>query len=533
MLTSDEGVSDFRRECGVRARGFGRDQSGTLIVWFMFMVIGILMAVGLGLDMFRTENLRSHMQNTVDRAILAAADLEQERDTEAVVRDYFDRAGLPGDKVRVSTRESVNEKVVSAALTADLGTRFIRLIGVNTLPAPAAGTAVESLTDVEISLVLDNSGSMGWNGNHRLNLLKPAAKDFIDTVVKPGPNGGPSTVSVSIVPFSTQVNAGPLLGGALTLSDEHDYSHCAEFAADSYGGAAVSTTQTIARAGHFDIWTWDSPVDTHGVICPFDASRHITAWSQDKAALKAGIDAMWAGGNTSIDIGAKWGAALLDPAFRPALDTLVAEGEVAANLSGRPFDYGRGNTLKVLVVMSDGQNTEQYRLRDGYAAGPSPVWIDPASGIVSYHDAGRGEYFVFAGTDLSAQPGGSWAAEPAGGAAADRLDWPEVWARWSVRYFARHVKTPAIGGDWGAHYYAVFDSVGAATKNARTSEICAAARAAGAVVYSIGMDTYGQGDATLEDCAGDSLRFFDVEAADIGAAFASIARQINQLRLTH
>ena len=533
MGPSCRGESRFRRNPAARVRAFAADAGGTLVVWVLFLFVGMLLAVGLGIDTYRTETLRSHMQNTADRAILAAADLEQQRDTESVVRDYFDRSGLPGDRVQISTTEKPNEKVVSAALRADLDTRFIDLLGIDTLHAPAGGTAVESLTDVEISLVLDNSGSMGWNGDFRLNLLKPAAKEFIDTVVRPGPNGGPSTVSVSLVPFSTQVNAGPVLGGALQLTGEHDYSQCVEFAPDSYTEKAVAPAETLRRAGHFDISTWDAPVDTFGVICPFDDSRHITAWSQDKTELKAQIDAMWAGGNTSIDIAAKWGAALLDPAMRPALDTLVADGAVPGTLSGRPYDYGRANTLKVLVVMSDGQNTDQYRLEDAYAAGAAPVWIDPATGIVSYFDAGRGEYFAFADADLGATPGGAWQAAPAGGADAVQLDWPEVWNRWSTRYFARYVKAEALGGSWGTYHGAFYDSVNPTEKNLRTREICQAARAAGAIVYSIGMDTYGQGDATLEDCAGDSLRFFDVRAEDVGAAFSSIARQINQLRLTN
>ncbi|RDC75447.1 hypothetical protein DLJ49_01495 [Rhodovulum sp. 12E13] len=533
MLTRRDEMPNFRRICAARAGAFAAETGGAILVWFLFAVMGIVLAVGLGLDTYRTESVRTNVQNTIDRAILAAADLEQERDAEAVVRDYFDRAGLPSDKVSVETVENVNEKIVSASLNSMVGTRFIDMIGFDALPAPAGGTAIESLTDIEISLVLDNSGSMGWNGNYRLNLLKPAAKDFIDTVVKPGPNGQPSTVSVSIIPFSTQVNAGPTLGAALNLTAEHDYSQCAEFPGASYSDTAVDPADALPRAGHFDIFTWDSPVDTFGVVCPFDASRHITAWSQDKDALKAQIDAMWAGGNTSIDIAAKWGAALLDPAFRPALTQLVDDGEVPANLAGRPYDYGRANTLKVLVVMSDGQNTDQFRLEPAYASGPSPVHVDGSSGTVSYYDAGRDEYFVFNGTTLSATPGGSWQAEPAGGAAATQLDWPEVWDTWSVRYFSRYIKAEAVGGNWGSHYNAVFDRVPPATKNTRTTRICDAARNAGAIVYSIGMDTYGQGDATLLACAGDSLRFFDVRAEDIGVAFSSIARQINQLRLTN
>ena len=510
-----------------------RDEAGGMLVWSLFTLLGILLAVGLGIDVMRTETVRSHMQNTLDRAVLAAADLEQDRTAEDVVRDFFTRSGLPGEKVNIDTEGSgINQKIVDANLTAQVGTVFLDMLGYDSLPAPTAGQAIESVTDVEVALVLDNSGSMGWNNNYRLNLLKPAARDFIDTVVKPVPDGEPGVVSVSIVPFSTQVNAGPLLGAALNFSGEHDYSQCADFADPMFGETAISPATPLQRAGHFDISTYDSPVDTYGVVCAFEGSRQITPWSRDPDALKAQIDAMWAGGNTSIDVATKWGAALLDPALRPVLTQLEDEGEIDDRLLGRPYDYDRENTLKVLVVMSDGENTTEFRLRDAYRSGTSPVWRDPATGVVSYFDEDSGQYFVFNGANLFAEPGGNWQSEPAGGADAVNYTWPELWDRMSVAHYARLVKAEAIGGSWNAYYNEIYTSIGPATKNPRTSAICQAARDAGIVIYTIGMDTYGQGDATLEDCAGTTVNFFDVEATDIGVAFSAIARQINQLRLT-
>ena len=515
------------------AARLARDEGGGMLVWSLFTLLGILLAVGLGIDVMRTETVRSHMQNTLDRAVLAAADLEQDRTAEDVVRDFFTRSGLPGEKVNIDTEGSgINQKIVDANLTAQVGTVFLDMLGYDSLPAPTAGQAIESVTDVEVALVLDNSGSMGWNNNYRLNLLKPAARDFIDTVVKPVPDGEPGVVSVSIVPFSTQVNAGPLLGAALNFSGEHDYSQCADFADPMFGATAISPATPLQRAGHFDISTYDSPVDTYGVVCAFEGSRQITPWSRDPDALKAQIDAMWAGGNTSIDVATKWGAALLDPALRPVLTQLEGEGEIDDRLLGRPYDYDRENTLKVLVVMSDGENTTEFRLRDAYRSGTSPVWRDPATGVVSYFDEDSGQYFVFNGANLFAWPGGNWQSEPAGGADAVNYTWPELWDRMSVAHYARLVKAEAIGGSWNAYYNEIYTSIGPATKNPRTSAICQAARDAGIVIYTIGMDTYGQGDATLEDCAGTTVNFFDVEATDIGVAFSAIARQINQLRLT-
>jgi hypothetical protein len=174
--------------------------------------------------------------------------------------------------------------------------------------------------------------------------------------------------------------------------------------------------------------------------------------------------------------------------------------------------------------MSDGQNTDQFTLRDPYRSGPSPVWKDPATGAYSYFDETRGEYFRLSD--------GAWHAEPDGGGDARNLTWPELFDEMSVAHYAYHLKARATGGNWRAYYDEIYGHVAASDKNDRASAICAAARDAGVIVFAVGMDTYGQGDATLADCASSPAHFFDVEAEDIGQAFSAIARQINQLRLT-
>jgi len=515
-------------------RRFLRDDSGSLVVWFLFTVVGMMMAVGLGLSMRMHELNRISMQNTLDRAVLAATDLDQTRDAVKVIEDYAARAGL-GDALKTAkVEQGVNFRRSSATAEMELDTIFVP--GVETWRVETGSAAFEAITDVEIALVLDNSGSMGWDkgktsgdGNYRLNLLKPAAKDFVESVARPVVAGMDGSVAISIVPFSTQVNAGPVLDDALSFTDEHGYSACARFESTDFTTTELRPDESIERAGHFDIWTWDSPVDTQGVVCPFDGSRHITAWSQDREALKQQIDGMWAGGNTSMDVATKWGVATLDPSFRPVLTSMIGDGEAKSNISGQPFDYGREKTLKVLVVMSDGQNTDEFRLREAYRSGKSPVYRDPDTGALSYRIYSNyyGQHIFYRLAD------GYWSYTPDGGADAVRLSWPELLDRMSVAHYARHVKAEALGGDWGRYYNEMFTYVPAWKKNDRTSEICRAARDAGIVVYTIGMDTYGQGDATLEDCAGSSTHFYDIEAIEIGQAFSSIAEQINQLRLTY
>ncbi|RDC75446.1 hypothetical protein DLJ49_01490 [Rhodovulum sp. 12E13] len=503
-------------------RRFAEDTAGTLVVWFLFCVVGVIMAVGMGLSLYLYETNRISLQNTLDRAVLAATDLDQTRDAVAVIEDYAARAGVGNYLTDAQVTQGVNYRTASAAAEMDVQT--IAIPGADTWRVEVQSAAFESITDVEIALVLDNSGSMGWNNDYRLDLLKPAARDFIDSVSRPVVAGMPGSVAVSIIPFSTQVNAGTLLAEHVDFSSQHAFNACARFDDDDFTTTALDPSDTLQRAGHFDIFTYDAPVDTFGVVCPFDESRHITPWSQNPEALKDQIDATWAGGNTSMDVATKWGVSMLDPAFRPVLDGLVASGDVDSNISGQPFSYNRENTLKVLVVMSDGQNTDEFRLREAYRSGDSPVYRDPETGALSYRYGTTSWYY-----SLNA---GEWRNRPDGGDDAERVSWPDLLDRMSVAHYARFVKAAAIGGNWGNYYNEMFTFVPAWKKNQRTSDICAAARAAGIVVYTIGMDTYGQGADTLEDCAGSSTSFYDIDAIEISQAFSSIAQQINQLRLT-
>ena len=115
---------------------------------------------------------------------------------------------------------------------------------------------------------------------------------------------------------------------------------------------------------------------------------------------------------------------------------------------------------------------------------------------------------------------------------AETLEWPEVWETYGAYYFAQNMVGPGRGGTFFSNIADMITTETSARKNLRTSAICQAARDQGVIVYTIGLSTSGQGDATLSDCAGTSVNFFDVNSDELGAVFSSIARQIAQLRLT-
>lgn len=505
-------------------RLFLRREDGSFIIFSLFVLVAMLLATGMAFDVVRSEVARTKLQNTLDRAVLAAADLDQTLNGNGVVEDYFERAGIMEYLGTVATTEGLNYRTVTADSEVDMQTRFLKMVGLNSIQTRAVGTANETITDVEISLVLDNSGSMG--SNNRLNLLKDAAKAFVDIVVPDSEEE--AKVSINIVPFSTQVSAGPDLLKHFNVSDEHDYSDCVNFSDTDFDSSSLSTTAPLQRTGHFDVFSWSKPIDQDYLVCPTDPNRHIRVMGNSRSALKAKIDGMTSGGNTSIDVATKWGLALLDPTMRPVISSMIGEGLVDSDFEGRPFSYTEPQTMKVLVVMSDGENTSQYMLRDEYRSGDSPLFKDRENDRESY-------YYNRSGTssDYYHQYGDRWRSYPYyNWDRAERQTWPEVWASRSVANFARYTVADAIGGTWSNYYNSYYTSVSPSTKNTRTSSICQAARDQGITVYTIGMDTYGQGDATLSDCASGEAFFFDVDGLQIGQAFSAIARDINRLRLT-
>lgn len=190
--------------CLIRAaRSFSKDESGVLVIFSLFLFVIMLLVGGLSVDFLRVEDQRTKMQATLDRAILAAADLDEKRPAKEVVEDYFDRAGLKDYLKDVKVYPDITGRSVTAEASFDLDTFFLRLAGVNSLAVSTNGAAREHIEKSEISLVLDISGSMRFDD--RMGDLKPAAKNFVEQVLKPDVA---DLVSISIIPYAGQTNPG-------------------------------------------------------------------------------------------------------------------------------------------------------------------------------------------------------------------------------------------------------------------------------------------------------------------------------------
>ena len=460
-----------------RAAFFARSERGTVTYFAIFMLMMMLLVGGIAVDLMENELERTKVQNVLDRAVLAAADLDQPLEPEAVVADYFAKAGMSSYLTSVTVDEGLNYRTVSARADASTRTQFMRLMGVPELAVPARGTAEERVSNVEISMVLDISGSMGRND--KMANLQDAAKVFIDTVIRDETD---DLISISLIPYTAQVSAGQDIFEAMNIPRlSGNPGWCVDFVEADFATTTVRMDGTYEHMQFFDEgWGYSSPVNNPG--CPGRddgigqnrSYEQIIAFSQNANTLKNRISSYQARANTSIHIGMKWGVALLDPSFKPVVQALGLANKVDSAFSTRPALYSDNETLKTVLLMTDGQNVNTTRIQPWY-----------------YNSTN------------------------------ERIHWTYYPLHWYLNNY--------VWSSWSNWRYTKYTSGQA---DEMLEAICDAAKAKGIVVWSIGFEVTNYSAGVMEDCASSPSHFFRVEGVEITEAFEAIAKQINKLRLT-
>ena len=574
-----------------RLNKFMRAEDGSMIIFSLFIFVMMLVATGLAVDLMRYETNRTQLQGTLDRAVLAAADLEQPLPAKDVILDYFEKAGM-GDLISaddITVDEGLNYRLVSADTEVDVPMLFGGLLNVfrggsaeayepvtPVLSAPAASTAEERIRDVEISLVLDISSSM--LSNNRFENLKPAARDFVSTTLGKNVDANGGLVSVSMIPYSAVVNPGPAIANQINLQNTHNYSACPIFEDADFSSAAFDLTRTYERLGHFDYGASYAATPIAQPWCFAGTQNQIVAHSTDIRELHIAIDALSPFGNTAIDLGAKWAAALLDPGMRGVVGNIVGPADLAF---GRPLDGGSADVQKVIVLMTDGQNTTEYDLDDDYRGAInfkedlSFIWINYADATQRIADAALSQfsvqvrgldtptdrsddkfYWLDQGSYDSANPPvhdhpqgyDSYQTEAFGARVPGRsvlysttvahLSWQDIFANWVYsRVNNTLLREPYRNGWLSSGYYSASDRavtaiVGGSAADERLDAICDAAKDQNTVIYTVAFEAPSHGEATLASCASSPSHFFRASGTDISAVFNSIAGDIAQLKLT-
>ncbi|MEJ6389677.1 pilus assembly protein TadG-related protein [Gymnodinialimonas ulvae] len=387
---------------------FAKKQDGTVTAFAVLIFVLMVGASGIAIDVMRYETQRTQLQYTLDRAILAAASLTQPYDPEGVVRNYFDISGIENYRLDVRVDEGLNFRRVHAYAELEVRSMFMSLFGVHVMTSPAIGAAEERVRNIEVSMVLDISGSMG--SNNRMTNMRPAAREFVTEVLSANATlNAENLVTVSIVPYNGRVNSGAMIDSVFTFDGTQAASNCARFdaapnnysfdpsngwsswtasswAASDFTNTAIDPAVPIARIAHWDRNNESSDQFFQSPHCQTDGYAEILPWQHEETVLHTHINSLNTGGWTAIDLGMNWAVGLLDPTANTAVQALIASGDVHPDFDDRPAPFVDGDdstllddeTIKVVVMMTDGANTNQYDIRDEYYrlnGGPRPSVI--------------------------------------------------------------------------------------------------------------------------------------------------------------
>ncbi|MET2827588.1 pilus assembly protein [Mesorhizobium shangrilense] len=187
-------------------KNFCRSKSGNFTLLLALGLPAILTAIAFASDVSTLMRAKSNLQNALDAANLASSHLG---DLDVTRPDAFNRYfqaniaghGELGNAVATLTVDKgVNFVRTKAVASADVNLNFAFLFG-NEKHITADASAVESNNQLEVVLVLDNTGSMA---GARMTALRQATKsllDYLEAVKSPT-----RKVRVSLVPFVTAVN---------------------------------------------------------------------------------------------------------------------------------------------------------------------------------------------------------------------------------------------------------------------------------------------------------------------------------------
>jgi Putative Flp pilus-assembly TadE/G-like len=561
-----------RRIAAGLAREDGNVTTLALIMFAMMISVG-----GLAVDLMRYEEIRTSLQQSLDRCTLAAASLTQEMDPETVCRDYVAKAGHTDDLTDVTVTEGLNFREVTADATALEKPFFAQMVGIDEFNVPAASVAEQRISDIEIAMVLDISGSMQQTPS-RITNLKLSAKEFVQSVLE---NDAEQRTSIMLVPYNGQVNLGTLLRAKynVTLSNGTAGVDCVDLPSTVYSSIPMSRMTPLPNTANAD--TFSSTNQTTAFVplgdtnyatpvagnrwCPPSTSNVVRLPNNNIATLQSQIEGLSAVGATSINAGMKWGLALLDPSARTMYSEFVGAGKIPTVFSGRPFDYTPANdpnpqSMKVVVLMTDGEHFMEERVKDAYKSGTATnIWKANSDGNYSRFDSALVNSST-ATTLCNSRPFwvphlGVWQSRPWNGTSPSgsacytntitttttgiaQPTWPQIWTNLRLSYvawqfYARPQSTSTLRTNTYNTWMANFrDQTATTTMDTQLAAMCSKARDNNVIVFGIAFEAPTNGKDIIRACSTDNAHFYDASGLEIRTAFRAIAAQISQLRLT-
>lgn len=373
----------------------------------------LIVTGGFALDLHRAHSAKTSSQSAVDAAALSAASTRanDEAILTGVARTYLN-ANLDYhylERGHASEARFQDNTTLTVELRGVVKTIFMGMIGIDTIPVEISATAVRGTADeIELALVLDNTWSMSApdaSGTRKIDALKSASRTLVDALMA----REDEKVRIGVVPYGDYVNVGMGNRDAAWMSVPADVSttkthECREIKSRSVCTRGTPRTCTRYRDGVAE--TYDCPPScrsepvTPYQHCPSPSTSH-SRWYGCATSRREGgyrlndrvgrpYPGVLAGSQNCLTpltpltdrrttvTSAINGLVVNVGGYRP--ETYIPSGLIwGVNLLSptEPFNQGKAyqdeNRLprKIMVVMTDGENTLRFNPSNGLHQAPS------------------------------------------------------------------------------------------------------------------------------------------------------------------
>lgn len=383
------------------SRFFG-DRRGNVALMFGMSLMPVILGFGMAVDYSRAIRAKQHMARAADAAALAIASSPglTEQQMQQIAQDYVNANFTPGTYgVTPTLQVTQTGQSVQVTISGNVDTTFMSVAGVTTMPVHTHTEVVKGEKSIELIMVLDNTGSMGWSG--KMTALKSAAHTLVDHLF--GDEAQSQFVKVGLVPFAAAVNIGSdkLSSGWIdttaqsslagedfqpgvnvldlyTQITNRSWNGCVRArpspldVQDSEPNASFPNTLWVPYFapdgpdfwGYANRYAWDGSYG--GSYYNYDARQRyigkyssltLSTWEDDgpdfncrtpevtplnntKATIETAIDDMVTEGSTVIPAGLAWGWRLISP------EEPFSEGVA----------YDDSDTVKAMILLTDGRN---------------------------------------------------------------------------------------------------------------------------------------------------------------------------------
>jgi Flp pilus assembly protein TadG len=369
-----------------------RDKRGVTAVAFA-ITFAVLAPMSLGIfDVYTMTEQHAKLQDALDAATLYAA--RSNAFTTADVNTIGQKALTANLQLITGAHlQSSSFTLVSAAGdTKVVGAAAVALPSFSPMafshdPVSVASEVTRPGNNLEVSLVLDNTGSMK---GAPMTSLQDAANQLIDLVVSDTQT--PYYSKLAIVPYSNSVNAGTyadaVRGAPVTAQSPLQAAcinavGCTQMKFTSYTRTTPTrpVSSCVSERTGANAFTDASPTGSPvGWVYPppppnIDDNLCINATiqplSSDKTALHNAIATLTADGSTAGQIGVAWGWYMISPNWKSIWPS-----------ASQPAAYGAPHLIKAMILMTDGDFNTAYC--KGVISGPTSS-TDGTSGNTAYH----------------------------------------------------------------------------------------------------------------------------------------------------